>query len=172
MYNATFFADHYRLIGNTMKYKIHPIGIIHSPYKTKEECPVQGKTQLKGKGLVLVDEEYEEGLKDIETFSHIILLYLFDRAGEILLTRKPFLDDQPHGIFAIRHPSRPNGIGLSIVELMNRKGRILEVLGIDVLDNTPLVDIKPYVPRFDYFPDANNGWVGSVEFRPKPSGRE
>ncbi len=155
-----------------MEFKIKPIGVIHSPYKTKEECPIQGAAKPEGIGSVEVLPEYEEGLKDIETFSHIILFYVFDRAGEIKMVRRPFLDDEPHGLFATRHPCRPNGIGISTLKLLNRHGCVLEVSGIDVLDSSPLIDIKPYIPRFDHFPDANNGWTSSLELRPKPGGRE
>lgn len=87
-------------------------------------------------------------------FSHIYLLYQFDRAGEIQLIRPPFLDDEAHGLFATRHPCRPNGIGLSIVRLIRRDKNILEIEGVDVLDRTPLLDIKPYIPRFDAIPSA------------------
>lgn len=100
-----------------------------------------------------------------------MLLYLFDRAGKVILSRPTFLDEAAHGVFASRHPCRPNGIGLSIVKLEQRLGNLLEVSGIDVLDQTPLIDIKPYVPRFDYRADANNGWV-TVELREKPRNRE
>ena len=125
-----------------------------------------------GRGTVEVYPEFEKALKDIESFSHIILFYIFDRAGKTLLTRKPFLDDKPHGIFATRHPCRPNGIGMSIVKLEKRIKNILEVSEIDELDNTPLIDIKPYVPKFDYRENACNGWVGKSGFRDKPEGRE
>ena len=155
-----------------MDWEISSIGIIHSPFKTKEDCPIQGSLQPDSKGTIEVFHEYVEGLKDIETFSHIMLFYAFDRAGEVKLSRPTFFDDAPHGVFASRHPCRPNGIGISIVNLLNRNNNILEVRGIDILDGTPLIDIKPYVPRFDYFPEANNGWVGSLKLRPKPPGRE
>ena len=127
-----------------------PIRIIHSPYATKEAAPIQDSFCPEGEGTVEVFAEFEKGLKDIETFSHIILLYQFDRAGEVELVRPTFLDDEPHGVFASRHPCRPNSIGLTVVKLLRRKGNILEVCGIDVLDGTPLIDIKPYVMRFDY----------------------
>lgn len=151
---------------------LRPIGILHSPYKTKEETPIQGVFRPDEKGQVVVFPEFEEGLKDIEGFSHIILLYQFDRAGEIKLVRPTFLDDDPHGVFASRHPCRPNGIGLTIVRLLARFGNILEVSGLDVLNGTLLIDIKPYVPRFDCFPDASEGWIASKKERPKPKGRE
>jgi tRNA-Thr(GGU) m(6)t(6)A37 methyltransferase TsaA len=155
-----------------MKYEIKQIGIIHTPYKTKEECPIQGSIKPEGKGQIEVFLEYEEALETIETFSHIILLYIFDKAGEVKLSRSTFLDYLPHGVFASRHPCRPNGIGFSIVKLVKRNKNILEVSGIDILDNTPLIDIKPYIPRFDYFDNANNGWTETKEIRPKPKGRE
>jgi tRNA-Thr(GGU) m(6)t(6)A37 methyltransferase TsaA len=155
-----------------MNSKLIPIGIIHSPYHTKETAPIQGSLNPDVRGQVEVFQEYEEGLKDIETFSHIILLYQFDRAGEIKLVRPTFLDDEPHGVFASRHPCRPNGLGMTIVRLLMRSKNILEVGGIDVLDGTPLMDIKPYIPRFDCFPEANEGWVASKKERPKPLGRE
>ena len=155
-----------------MKYEIKPIGLIHSPYKTKEECPIQGSVKPEGKGKVELFPEYAEGLQDIETFSHIILFYILDRGGEIKLIRPTFLDDDPHGVFASRHPCRPNPIGMSIVKLEKRNKNILEVSGIDILDHTPLIDIKPFMPRFDHFENANNGWAGKKELRPKPPGRE
>ena len=155
-----------------MKFEINPIGTIFSPYKTKEECPIQGITAPEGMGRVEIFPEYEEALESIESFSHIILLYVFDRAGEIRLSRPTFLDDTPHGVFASRHPCRPNGIGISIVKLEKRTKNILEVREIDVLDNTPLIDIKPYIPRFDAREKANNGWAEAKDLRDKPKNRE
>jgi tRNA-Thr(GGU) m(6)t(6)A37 methyltransferase TsaA len=154
------------------KFEIEQIGIIHSPYKTKDECPIQGQIKPEGKGQIELFPEYEEGLETIETFSHIILFYIFDQAEEIKLSRPTFLDDSPHGVFASRHPCRPNSIGISIVKLEKRNKNILEVSGIDILDNSPLVDIKPYIPRFDYFKNANNGWAENKKVRLKPLGRE
>ncbi len=153
-------------------FKIEQIGIIHSPYKTKDECPIQGQIRPKGKGLIELFPGYEKGLETIETFSHIILFYIFDQAGEIKLSRPTFLDDSSHGVFASRHPCRPNSIGISIVKLEKRNKNILEVSGIDILDNTPLIDIKPYIPKFDYFKNANNGWTENKKVRPKPLDRE
>ena len=154
------------------KFEIKQIGKIFSPYNTKEECPIQGFVKPEGKGRIEIFPQYEEGLETIETFSHIILFYIFDQAGEIKLSRPTFLDNSSHGIFASRHPCRPNNIGISIVKLEKRYKNILEVRGLDVLNNTPLIDIKPYVPRFDYFEEANNGWVETKKVRPKPPGRE
>jgi len=151
---------------------IEPIGIIHSPYNTKDECPIQPLYASGALGRVEVFEQFAAGLKDIEGFSHIYLLYQLDRAGDIQMVRKTFLDDQPHGIFASRHPCRPNGIGLSIVRLKERDGNILVVEGIDVLNMTPLLDIKPYVARFDRIEVSSEGWIANKQWRPKPGGRE
>jgi tRNA (adenine37-N6)-methyltransferase len=129
---------------------IDPIGIIHTPYNNKDECPIQPLYASDTIGRVEVFEKYTEGLKDIETFSHIYLLYQFDKAGEIKLVRPTILDDESHGIFATRHPCRPNGIGISIVKLNQRENNILIVEGIDVLNMTPLLDkaihptVRPY----------------------------
>ncbi|THB75458.1 MAG: tRNA (N6-threonylcarbamoyladenosine(37)-N6)-methyltransferase TrmO [Desulfobulbaceae bacterium] len=155
-----------------MHFTIEPIGIIHSPFTEKEACPIQGATSNQAIGRVELSPQYEAGLETIESFSHLILFYVFHQAGEVILCRPTFLDDQPHGVFASRHPCRPNSIGISIVELRSRNNNILEVGDIDVLDGTPLIDIKPYVPRFDHRPTANNGWVADKEFTPKPAGRE
>lgn len=151
---------------------LKPIGIIHSPFTTKDEAPIQGAFRPSARGSVEVFEEYEQGLKDIEGFSHIFLIYAFDRAGELQLVRPTFLDDEPHGVFASRHPSRPNSIGLTVVRLIERQGSRLEVGGIDVLDGTPLLDLKPYIPRFDCYPSASEGWTAGKNERPKPKGRE
>ncbi len=151
---------------------IEPIGIIHTPYKEKDECPIQPLYAPDALGRVEVFEKYAAGLKDIETFSHIYLIYQFDRAGEVKLIRPPFLDDESHGLFATRHPCRPNGIGMSIVKLKKRENNVLIVEGIDVLDMTPLLDIKPYMPRFDRIETATEGWTANKQWRPKPEGRE
>jgi tRNA-Thr(GGU) m(6)t(6)A37 methyltransferase TsaA len=152
--------------------EIRPIGIIHSPFATKEACPIQPLYASGAIGRVEVFDEFAAGLKDVDTFSHIYLLYLLDRAGKIELVRETFLDDVPHGIYASRHPCRPNGIGLSIVKLIRREGNVLTVEGIDVLDQTPLIDIKPYVLRFDCIESASEGWIAGKQWRPKPDGKE
>lgn len=152
--------------------KIEPIGVIHTPFATKEDCPIQPHYSAQTLGRVELFEAYKAGLKDITDFSHIYLIYLFDRAGEIKMVRPTFLDDTPHGIYASRHPCRPNGIGLSIVTLMGREDRFLTVAGVDMLNQTPLLDIKPYVPKFDAFPTASEGWTAGKKFREKPPGRE
>ena len=151
---------------------VTPIGVIHSPFQTKDAAPIQGAFVADAVGQIEIFQEYEEGLKDIETFSHLILLYRFDRAGEIKLVRETFLDDTPHGVFASRHPCRPNGLGITIIRLTRRERNVLHAAGIDVLDGTPLIDVKPYIPRFDCFPEASEGWVATKQQRPKPEGRE
>jgi tRNA-Thr(GGU) m(6)t(6)A37 methyltransferase TsaA len=136
-----------------------PIGIIHSPFTEKDQTPIQSAFS-KADGTVEVFPEYSEGLRDIEGFSHLILIYHFHHTEECSLTRKPFLDgSRDRGIFAIRHFCRPNPIGISVVELKKVRGNILEVGGIDVLDGTPLLDIKPYVRQFDCRDESRNGWV-------------
>ena len=148
------------------------IGIIRTPYPTKQDCPIQPPYAAGALGRVEVLEQYAEGLKDIETFSHIYLLYQFDRAGAVSMVRSTFLDDAPHGIFASRHPCRPSGIGLSVVKLVRREGSVLIVEGVDMLDETPLLDIKPYIPRFDAIACASEGWTAGKAWREKPEGRE
>ena len=154
------------------QYSIEPIGVIHTPFKTKNECPIQGRKHPDQQGIIEIFPNYQEGLQDVDMFSHIFILYLFDRAGEIQLVRPPFLDDSAHGVFACRHPCRPNGIGLSVVKLEDRNENKLTVSSIDVLDGTPLIDIKPFVPRFDVPENATNGWVENRPWREKPEGRE
>jgi len=138
---------------------LKPIGVIHSPYKTKEEMPIQGRFRPEVTGEIEVFEKYEEGLKDVEGFSHLIILYWFHRAGKPSLLVRPYLDDNPRGVFATRYPARPNPIGLSVVRLLKREGNVLHIAEVDVLDGTPLLDIKPYVPQFDRREGARIGWL-------------
>jgi len=152
--------------------EVEQIGVIHSPFHSKDECPIQPLYARDTIGTVEVFPEFSAGLKDIELFTHLFLIYDFDRAGAVELVRPTFLDDEPHGVFASRHPCRPSGIGLSVVELVERLGATLTVRGVDVLDGTPLLDLKPYIHRFDAIAEANDGWVTGREFRGKPAGRE
>ncbi len=139
-----------------IRYK--PIGIIHTEYTEQRSTPIQG-IYSKSKGAVEVFTEYAVGLKDLEGFSHIILIYHFHRAGKPSLITHPFIDNKAErGIFAIRHYNRPNPIGISVVRLAGIKNNILEVDGIDVLDGTPLLDIKPYLSLFDRPEDVRCGW--------------
>jgi tRNA-Thr(GGU) m(6)t(6)A37 methyltransferase TsaA len=134
------------------------IGIIHTPFTEKANTPVQGVFTPDSKGEVEVFPRYVLGLRNIEGFSHLILIYHFHLAEGCSLIAKPFLDREEKGIFSIRHFNRPNPIGLSIVQLHKVKGNILEVSEIDILDGTPLLDIKPYIPEFDARHNARRGW--------------
>jgi tRNA-Thr(GGU) m(6)t(6)A37 methyltransferase TsaA len=137
---------------------LHPIGIIRTPYKRREDIPCQGSRSDKT-GVVEVFPRYAEGLKDVEGFSHLILIYHFHKAEQEMLIAKPFLDDQPKGIFAIRSPYRPNHLGLTVVRLLGMEDNELTIAHVDCLDGTPLLDIKPYVPQFDHKKDAEIGWL-------------
>jgi tRNA-Thr(GGU) m(6)t(6)A37 methyltransferase TsaA len=140
-----------------MEFIMHPIGVIHSPFTEKDQTPIQA-SRSRATGLVEVHPEFADGLKDIEEISHIYLLYAFHQSTGYTLQVKPFLDDREHGLFATRYPRRPNPLGISIVRLLSRQGNALTVEGIDVLDGTPLLDIKPYVPDFDHRADVRAGW--------------
>jgi len=140
-----------------MELVMKPIGILHSPFTDKNQTPIQS-TRSQVSGYVEVFPEFAEGLKDLEGFSHIILLYTFHQSDGYTLQVKPFLDDRLRGLFATRHPCRPNPIGLSIVRLLTRRGNILDVEGVDMLDGTPLLDIKPFVPEFDVRTNVKTGW--------------
>ncbi len=142
-----------------MKIEYRPIGIIHTPFKSIEEMPIQPSGARSIKGTVTVFPEYLEGLKDLDGFSHIILLYHFHRSSGAKLVLTPFMDTQPRGIFSTRAPKRPNPIGLSVVRLRRIEGNILHIENVDILDGTPLLDIKPYVPEFDRFPVNRIGWL-------------
>lgn len=139
---------------------MHPIGVIHSPFIEKAVTPIQ-PTRSQAVGQVEVFPEFVEGLDGLEGFSHIILLYVFHQSTGYSLRVQPFLDDQSHGLFATRHPCRPNPIGLSVVRLLDVRVHVLEILGVDVLDGTPLLDIKPYVSDFDVRTEVKTGWYAS-----------
>jgi tRNA-Thr(GGU) m(6)t(6)A37 methyltransferase TsaA len=137
-----------------------PIGVIHSPFKDPKGTPIQPIGARGIQGTVDVQPEYEEGLKDLGGFSHVILLYHFHQiSGHDVLHVKPFLDDTPRGVFATRAPRRPNPIGISVVRLEKREGTRLYISNVDILDGTPLLDIKPYVPDFDREADIRIGWL-------------
>jgi tRNA (adenine37-N6)-methyltransferase len=136
-----------------------PIGIIHSPFKEIDGMPIQPSGAKGVAGRVEVFQEYQKGLADLDGFSHIILIYHFHQARGFSLTVTPFLDSRPRGLFATRAPKRPNPIGLSVVRLIRIETGVLFVENIDVLDQTPLLDIKPYVPEFDHFPADRIGWL-------------
>jgi tRNA-Thr(GGU) m(6)t(6)A37 methyltransferase TsaA len=140
------------------KIVLFPIGIIHSPFREKEGMPLQ-PIRSQEAGVLEVFPDYEQGLQDIEGFSHLILLYHFHQEPQTRMLVKSYLEDSIHGVFATRSPKRPNHLGISTVELVQREGNLLRVFGIDVLDQTPLLDIKPYVPRVDDRPGARTGWL-------------
>ena len=139
--------------------KIKPIGIIHTPYKEPKGIPIQGKFEKGITGRLELFPEYQDGLKDVEGFSHIILIYYFDRSKKEELVGKPFLEDETHGIFAIRSPHRPNHIGLSIVKIERVEKNVITFSEVDILDGTPLLDVKPYVSHFDSRDNVKNGWL-------------
>ncbi|MCK4716136.1 MAG: tRNA (N6-threonylcarbamoyladenosine(37)-N6)-methyltransferase TrmO [Candidatus Marinimicrobia bacterium] len=140
-----------------VKYK--PIGVIHSPFKEPKGTPIQPAGARGINGTVEVFPEYAEGLKDIEGFSHIILICHFHLSRGWSLEVKPFMDDQLHGLFATRAPARPNPIGISIVRLVRVEENILHIQDVDIVDGTPLLDIKPYIPEFDMRDVEKIGWL-------------
>lgn len=140
------------------------IGTIRSPFTQLASMPIQPAGAKDVVGEIEVEERFAAGLKDLEGFSHIILLYHFHQANRMELEVVPFLDTVKRGVFATRSPLRPAHIGLSIVEVLAVSGNRVRIRGVDILDGTPLLDIKPYVPHFDYRPDATSGWMrASVE---------
>jgi tRNA-Thr(GGU) m(6)t(6)A37 methyltransferase TsaA len=135
-----------------------PIGVIRSPFTSVTGMPIQPPGAVGIEGTAVVNPEFLEGLRDLDGFSHLILLYHFHQVTESQLVVTPFLDQQPRGVFATRAPKRPNPIGLSVVRLMRVEGNTLHIQDVDILDGTPLLDIKPYVPEFDGQPAARAGW--------------
>lgn len=144
-------------------YIINPIGYIRSEHKNAENTPIQPVFAKECSGRVELLPEYKNGLCDIEGFSHVFLLCWLHQSKEMKMSVKPYLDDREHGIFATRSPSRPNPIGISIVELIKKEDSVLFIQGIDMLDGTPVIDVKPYLRRFDSFPDASNGWQEAID---------
>jgi tRNA-Thr(GGU) m(6)t(6)A37 methyltransferase TsaA len=153
--------------------KYQPIGIIKTPFKTVKRMPIQPAGAQSIRGSIEVKHEFSEGLKDLDGFSHIILLYHFHRARKPKLVVTPFMDSRPRGVFSTRAPSRPNSIGQSVVKLTEIEGNTLHIENVDILDGTPLLDIKPYVPEFDHFSVERIGWLqnarGTVKDRKSDS---
>lgn len=141
------------------KIVFRPIGIIHTPFKQIEGMPIQPSGASDVPGSVQISLEYQEALDDVVGFSHLILLYHFHRAEGFALKVKPFMDDHARGMFATRAPRRPNPIGLSVVRLVDVKGCTLDIQGVDMLDGTPLLDLKPFVPQFDAPEAGRIGWL-------------
>ncbi len=142
-----------------MKIEYHPIGIIHSPFTELSGMPIQPAGAAGVEGTVEVFAKYSDGLKDLEGFSHIIMLYHFHQSKGFKLHVVPFMDSTPRGVFATRAPKRPNPIGLSVIKLQKIQDNILYVQNVDILDGTPLLDIKPYVPEFDEQTEVRAGWL-------------
>jgi len=142
-----------------MKIEYEAIGVIHSPFTELAGMPIQPAGAAGVKGTVELFPAFAEGIKDLDGFSHVILLYHFHRATGCNLIVTPFMDSQPRGVFATRAPRRPNPIGLSVVKLQRIEGLTLHVENVDILDGTPLLDIKPYVPEFDQPAADRVGWL-------------
>lgn len=142
-----------------------PIGLIHSPFRNRENMPIQPTGAAGIAGEIHVFREYGEGLSDLDGFSHLILLYHFHLTREPRLCVTPFLDTVPRGVFATRSPNHPNPIGLSIVRLKGIDGLALAIEDVDIVDGTPLLDIKPYVPDFDRREGVSVGWMTKVSDR-------
>jgi tRNA-Thr(GGU) m(6)t(6)A37 methyltransferase TsaA len=142
-----------------MKITFNPIGIIHSPFQTLEDMPIQPTSQASQPGTVEIYPPYTDGLKDLDGFSHIYLIYHLHCAAPYKLTVTPFLDTQPRGLFSTRAPCRPNALGLSLVQLNRIEGCFLHIDRLDILDQTPLLDIKPYIPEFEPGENIRLGWL-------------
>ena len=142
-----------------MNVELKPIGVIHSPFLELEGMPIQPAGARGVQGTVEVFQEYRAGLKDLDGFSHIVLLYIFHQSQGFNLHVVPYLDTEIRGVFATRAPRRPNAIGLSVVQLNMVQDRILHIENVDILDGTPLLDIKPYVPEFDAQFNVRTGWL-------------
>jgi tRNA-Thr(GGU) m(6)t(6)A37 methyltransferase TsaA len=135
-----------------------PVGVVHSPHKALYGMPVQPPSAAGIAGEIEIFPEFAEGLLDIEGFSRIMVFYHLHRSAGPLLSAIPFLDTVPHGVFASRIPRRPNPLGFSVVRLLSRDRNILKIADVDILDGTPVLDIKPYVPEFDSYPNESSGW--------------
>lgn len=151
------------------QWTFQPVGFLRSPYTDTSQIPKGPGAEHHAEGVLEVLPEYEEGLLDIEGFSHLFLIWVFDRSEGFKLTGIPPSDDRPHGVFATRSPFRPNPIGLSVVQLLRREGHRLHLRGVDMLDGTPILDIKPYLSGVP--PDQmKRGWLDAAEARRKPKG--
>ncbi len=148
-----------------MTFVYRPIGVVHSPFKELAGMPIQPAGAAGVRGAIEVWPEFVAGLQDLAGFSHIIVLYHFHQAQGAQLIVTPFLDDRSHGVFATRAPRRPNPIGLSVVRLLGIDQNVLHVENVDILDGTPVLDIKPYVPEFDHHPADRIGWLEQAKER-------
>jgi tRNA-Thr(GGU) m(6)t(6)A37 methyltransferase TsaA len=148
-----------------MKIEYQPIGFVRSPHETARGTPIQPSRARGIEGTVEIEETYVEGLADLDGFSHIILICHLHKASAFKLKVVPYLDTVPRGLFATRAPSRPNPIGLSVVRLLEIDGSRLLIEGVDLLDGTPVLDIKPCIPEFDEVTELRCGWLDDVKNR-------
>lgn len=142
-----------------MKIIFKQIGTIYTPFTTKEDMPIQSKGANQIKGKIILNNEFSTGLNDLSGFSHIMIIYFFHKSNGYELLVKPFLDNVKRGVFSTRAPKRPNGIGISVVKLLKVEKNILTVENVDILNETPLLDIKPYISDFDIHEVFKNGWI-------------
>ncbi|MDX9929352.1 MAG: tRNA (N6-threonylcarbamoyladenosine(37)-N6)-methyltransferase TrmO [Bacteroidales bacterium] len=149
-----------------MKIRYKSIGRIHTPFRKIKGMPIQSRDSKGIKGTIELKKKFVKGLPDLEKFSHIYLIYHFHKSRGFDLKVIPFLDDKPHGIFATRAPKRPNHIGISVVKLISIKDNILEIENVDMLDGTPLLDIKPYISQFDIHKIEKVGWINNKTGNP------
>jgi tRNA-Thr(GGU) m(6)t(6)A37 methyltransferase TsaA len=153
------------MTGEKMKsaqFVFHAIGVVRSPHTNPSKTPIQPVFAQQAKGTVILDPGYSDGLVDLEGFSHIYLFYVFHKTKETKLTVRPFLEETTHGVFATRAPCRPNKLGCSVVKLISIESNVLNVEDIDILDGTPVIDIKPYIARFDTRDDVRSGWQDGI----------
>ena len=144
------------------EFVFHAIGVVRSPHTDPPKTPIQPVFAQQARGTVILDPRYTDGLADLEGFSHIYLFYVFHKTKATKLTVRPFLEETTHGIFATRAPCRPNKLGFSVVKLISIEGNILKVEDIDILDGTPVIDIKPYIGRFDTRDGVRSGWQDGI----------
>jgi tRNA (adenine37-N6)-methyltransferase len=144
------------------EFVFHAICVVRSPHTNPSKTPIQPVFAQQAKGTVILDPGYSDGLADLEDFSHIYLFYVFHKTKETKLTVRPFLEEKAHGVFATRASCRPNKLGFSVVKLISVEGNVLNVEDIDVLDGTPVIDIKPYIARFDTRDDVRSGWQDAI----------
>ena len=142
------------------------IGVIHSPFKQATGTPIQPYRAGNAPGYLTLRPEFVDGLADLDGFDRVWLIYLFHRASAAKMSVIPYRDTVAHGLFATRVPARPNTIGMSCVRLLNIEGNILRLAEVDILDDTPLLDIKPYVPQYDNYPVQRCGWLDTVPDKP------
>ncbi|PYP82977.1 MAG: tRNA (N6-threonylcarbamoyladenosine(37)-N6)-methyltransferase TrmO [Blastocatellia bacterium AA13] len=149
-----------------MHFEMHPIGAVRSPFSETSQIPKGCGAEHRAEGEIEILPEFEVGLTDIEGFSHLFVIWAFHRSEGSSLIGKPPTDDRPHGVFATRSPRRPNPIGLTVVELLSRDGARLKVRGVDMLDGTPILDIKPYLSSIPA-DQLKRGWLAEAEERRK-----